>query len=185
MNIKNVSFGLIGVAMMVGTLSGCNETKYVNNAKNKAVKYLNGDELLKAERFASQQPNYDKFSGEAVAYWDSLLIEAKAKEAYLKGMQVIKDSADGRFFRKEKFKAQLDTICSDDFLDDLINEYAKYTSAEEFIKVRENSPYRYVSGAYNNKAASTHYWNLITSSGKQETAYNKGMADARRELTKK
>ena len=185
MNINKVSYGLVGTVLMGVSLTGCTEPKYENKAKEMAVKYLRGDELLKAERFASQQPNYDKYSGEAITYWDSLLIEAKSKEAYLKGMQVIKDSAEGKFFRKEKFKAPLDTICSEDFIEETIKEYAKNTSAEEFIKARENAPGNYVSGAYNNKAASTHYWNLITTTGKQKYAYNKGMVDARNELIKK
>ena len=185
MNVSKISHSIIGLALTAGVMSGCVEPKFENKAKEAAVKYLRGDELLKAERFASQQPNYDKLSGEATTYWDSLLIEAKSKEAYLRGLQVIKDSAEGKFFRKEKFKAQLDTICSDDFLDDLINEYAKNTSAEEFIKVREKAPNRYVLGAYNNNAVSTHYWNLITMSGKQKDAYNKGMADARKGLNNK
>jgi len=185
MNVKQISYGFIGGALMAASLTGCTEPKFENKAKEMAVKYLRGDELLRAERFASQQPNYDKYNGEAVAYWDSLLIAAKAKEAYLRGLQVIKDSADGKFFRKEKFKAQLDTICSDDLIDDLINEYAKYTNAEEFIKARESAPGSYVSGAYNNKAASTHYWNLIISSGKQKEAYQKGIAAARKDLNEK
>ena len=184
MNVRQVSYGLLGLVMAAGVMSGCVEHKFEEKAKAQAVKYLRGDELLKAERFASQQPNYDKFSGEAVTYWDSLLIESKAKEAYLKGMQVIKDSAEGKFFRKEKFKAPLDTICSDDFIEKTINEYAKNTSAEDFIKARDNAPASYVSRVNNNMAASAHYWNLITTSGKQKDAYQKGMADARKELKK-
>ena len=184
MNINKVSYGLVGTVLMGVSLTGCTEPKYENKAKEMAVKYLRGDELLKAERFASQQPNYDKYSGEAITYWDSLLIEAKSKEAYLKGMQVIKDSAEGKFFRKEKFKAPLDTICSDDFIEKTINEYAKNTSAEDFIKARDNAPASYVSRVNNNMAASAHYWNLITTSGKQKDAYQKGMADARKELKK-
>ncbi len=185
MDVRKVSYGFVGAALMAASLTGCTEPKFENKAKEVAIKYLRGDELLKAERFANQQQNYDKYNGEAIAYWDSLLIEAKSKEAYLKGMQVIKDSAEGKFFRKEKFKAPLDTICSEDFIEETSKEYAKYTSAEEFIKAREKAPDNYVSGAFNNKAASTHYWNLITTTGKQKYAYNKGMVDARNELIKK
>ena len=185
MNIRQVSYSLIGGLMLAGILSGCTESKYESKAKEQAVKYLRGDELLKAERFANLQHNYDKYNGEAITYWDSLLIEAKAKEAYLKGMQIIKDSADGKFFRKEKFKAQLDTICPDNLIENIKQEYAKYTSAEQFIKARDKAPDNYVSGAYNNLAASTHYWNLITMASKQNEAYKKGMDDARNKLLKK
>lgn len=182
MNIRKLSFGLIGITLMAGAFSACTESKYENKAKEQAVKYLRGDELLKAERFAGQQHNYDNYSGEAITYWDSLLIEAKTKEAYLKGMQVIKDSADGKFFRKEKFKASLDTLCPDDLVENVKNEYAKLISAEEFLKARDKAPADYVSGVYNNMAASTHYWNLITMTGKQKEAYQKGMNDKRKEL---
>ena len=109
MNIRKVSFGLLATTLMAGALSGCNEEKYENRAKEQAVKYLRGDELLKAERFAAQQHNYDTYNGDAISYWDSLLILAKAKEAYAKGIQVIKDSTDGKFFRKEKFYENLNS----------------------------------------------------------------------------
>ena len=66
MNIKKVSFGLISASIMAGAFSACSEPKYENKAKEQAVKYLNGDELLKAERFASQQLNYDKYNGDAI-----------------------------------------------------------------------------------------------------------------------
>ncbi len=185
MNVSKVSYGFIASAFMAASLYGCVEPRFEEKAKSQAVKYLKGEEFLKAERFSMQQHNYDKYSGEAVAYWDSLTIEAKAKEAYLKGMQVIKDSADGKFFRKEKFKAPLDTICSEDLINDAKIEFAKYSTAEEFVKARNNAPKDYVTGAYNNLAASTHYWNLIIMAGKQNEAYKQGMADARNELIRK
>ena len=182
MNVSKVSYSLIGLAMTVGVVSSCVEPKYEEKAKTQAIKYLKGDELLKAERFSMQQHNFDKQSGEAVAYWDSLVIDAKVKEAYLKGMQVIKDSANGKFFRKEKYKAPLDTICSDDLINDVKKEFAKYSTAEEFVYARDNAPKDYVTGVYNNLAASTHYWNLIVMAGKQNEAYKQGMADSRKEL---
>lgn len=182
MNIKQISYSLIGCLMFVGTCVSCNNDKYEIKSKNDAVKYLNGNDLLKAERFASQQKNDDIYNGEAIAYWDSLLIEAKSKEAYLKGMQVIKDSADGKFFRKEKFKANLDTILTGSIIENSINEYANYTNAEDFIKARNNAPENIKYGFKNNLIGTTHYWNLITIAGKQNEAYKKGMEDARMEL---
>lgn len=186
MNVSKISYGLVSVALMAGALTSCSETKYEDKAKSEAVKYLRGDELLKAERFANQQTNSDKYSGEAIAYWDSLLIEAKSKEAYIKGQKLIQDSLNGIHYRKNKYRVPLDTIIkNEDIINDTREEYAKYITAEDFIRIRNNAPKDYVSGAYNNMAVSTRYWNLITLAGKQNEAYQKGMADARQELIKK
>ena len=183
MNIKKVSFGLISASIMAGAFSACSEPKYENKAKEQAVKYLNGDELLKAERFASRQLNYDKYNGEAISYWDSLLIEAKAKEAYAKGQKVIQDSTNGIFFRKEKFKAPLDTIFSpENLIENSRNEYSTYVKAEKFIKSRDKAPKDYIFGFFNNLVGSAHYWNLITMAGKQNESYQKGMADERNRI---
>ena len=182
MNIKKVSYGIVGLSMLAGTLAGCADERYENNAKAKAVKYLNGDELLKAERFARQQYNSDKYNCEAIAYWDSLLIEAKAKQAYHEGQQLIKDSVNGIHHRKAKYKAPLDTVMQNDIIENSRKEYAKYVSAEEFLKSRNNAPHENGINLVNDLVGSTHYWNLITLAGKQNEAYRKGMADARKEL---
>ena len=182
MQIRKISFGLIGGLMMSGAFMSCSDDSYVNKAKEEAVEYLSGDELLRAERFAREQRISDKYSAQAVAYWDSLLIEAKSKEAYLKGQQVIKDSVAGNFFRKEKYRPQLDTIIAQNLFDNLKKEYAKYSTAKEFIKARDNAPSETRTYYYSESPYQTHYWNLITSTGKQKTAYQKGMNDARKEL---
>ena len=183
MNIRKVSYGLIGLSMFAGTIASCTDSKYEDKAKAQAVKYLKGDELLKAERFANQQYNSDNISGKAVTYWDSLLTEAKAKQAYLEGQQLICDSIKGIHHRKTKFKAPLDTIMTNDIIENPKKEYAKYVSAEEFLESRNNAPDDYdVKLGYNNLVGSTHYWNLITLAGRQNEAYQKGMADARKEL---
>ena len=183
MNIKRISYGLIGTFLTAGALTACTDSKYEDNAKAEAIKYLDGDQLLKAERFASMQPNYDRYSGSDMAYWDSLLIEAKSKEAYLKGQQRIRDSINKVYYRPEKFKAQLDTLLPDNIIDNAIEEYAKYTNAEEFIKARNNAPKD--MHILNENVASTHFWNLITMAYKQNKAYQKGMSDARKELISK
>ena len=183
MNIKKISYvGIVGLSMLAGAITSCNETKYENNAKAKAIKYLNGDELLKAERFARQQYNSDQYDGEEIAYWDSLLIEAKAKQAYLEGQQLIRDSVNGIHYKKVKYKAPLDTVMTSNIIEGSKNEYAKYVSAEEFLKARNNVPHESGVNFANNLVGSTHYWNLITLAGRQNEAYQKGMADARTEL---
>ena len=180
MNIKQVSYGLIGSVLMSGALLSCDEKKHADKAKAQAVNYLRGDELLKAERFASQQRNYAGYNGEAVLYWDSLLMDAKAKEAYVKGQQIIRDSVSGKFFRKEKFKAPLDTVITErEVIANSKNEYAQYISGADFVKARENAPEDRLVGFSNDLAGTIHYWNLITISGKQNEAYKKGMADER------
>jgi hypothetical protein len=140
---------------------------------------------LRAERFAQEQHESDQYSAQAVAYWDSLIIEAKSKEAYIKGLQVIKDSADGNFFRKDKYRQHLDTIIDYNLCTNLKAEYARYSTAKEFIKARDNAPADTKSHIYNESPYQTHYWNLITSIGKQKEAYQKGMNDARKVLKQK
>ena len=186
MKISKLSFSVIGAVMLAGGFSNCTETKYENKAKSQAIKYLNGDQLLKAERFARQQTNFDTESGEAIAYWDSLLTEAKVKEAYVKGQMFVQDSVNKIYHRKEKFYPTLDTILTSNSIlsENSRNEYAKYSKAEDFIKARDNAPDDYRLKFYNDKVGATHYWNLITIAGKQKEAYNKGLADARKELNK-
>lgn len=185
MNIRKLSYGLIGATFLASAFVSCSNTKYADKAKDEAVKYLSGDELLKAERFARQQTNYDIYSGEVLSYWDSLLIEAKSKEAYTKGQQLIKDSINGIHYRKEKYKLPLDTIIDEsNIIESAKNEYAKYTNAQEFVNARNNEPKAAFFTIPNNMVGTTHYWNLITISSKQKEAYKKGMADARKELNK-
>ena len=182
MNIRKVSYSIIGGLMLAGALSSCNNDTYVKKAKSQAVQYLTGDELLKAERFAREQHADDVISGKAVEYWDSLLIEAKAHEAYYKGKEAIIDSLNRKFNRKEKFKAQLDTIVEYDLCNNLKKEYAKYSNAVDFIKARDNAPSDNKLTLENELPYQIHYWNLITMTEKRKEAYHKGMADARKEL---
>lgn len=42
MKIKQISLWLVGATLMAGAVSSCTESKYENEAKSKAVKYLNG-----------------------------------------------------------------------------------------------------------------------------------------------
>lgn len=184
MNVSKVTYGFIASTLMAASLGGCTEPKYENKAKEQAVKYLRGDELLKAERFARQQYNSDQYNGEAITYWDSIVTEAKVKEAYIQGQQFVKDSIKGIYHRKTKYKAPLDTVMTNDIIETPKNEYAKLVSAEDFIKARNNAPNDYGANFANNLVGSTHYWNLITLAGRQKEAYNQGMADARKELNK-
>lgn len=185
MNIKKVSYGIVGLSMLAGTIASCSDTKYEDKAKAQAVKYLKGDELLKAERFARQQDNSDQYDGKEIVYWDSLLIEAKAKQAYIEGQQLINDSVNGIHHRKAKYKAPLDTVMPSNIIENSRKEYAKYVSAVEFLKSRNNAPHENGINLVNDLVGSTHYWNLITLAGRQNEAYQKGMADARKELSDK
>lgn len=181
MNVKQISYGLLGSLMTLGVCTGCVDEQYSEKAKAKAVKYLDGNQLLKAERMIHSQRADDSTPAAEVEYWDSLLIEAKAKEAYIKGQQMVRDSADGKFFRKTKYQANLDTIISNNLIDNLQKEYSNYTNAENFIELRENSP-KGKHGMQNELPYQTHYWNLITMAGRQQEAFNKGMADERAKL---
>ena len=72
-----------------------------------------------------------------------------------------------------------------DIIESPRSEYAKYVSAEEFLKARNNVPHENGVNFANNLVGSTHYWNLITLAGRQNEAYQKGMADARKGLSDK
>ena len=183
MSIRQVSYGLLGTAMLFcAVTTGCTNESYKNKAKEQATQYLNGYDLLKAERFEKTQHSSDQISAKEVAYWDSLLIEAKSKDAYLKGQQLIKDSLNGKHYRKEKFKPQLDTIVDYGLIDNLHKEVSKYATSKDFIKYRNNAPSK--DNYRNEFPYETHYWNLITLAGKQNEAYQKGMADERAKINK-
>ena len=184
MNIKRVSYSLIGGLLLTAPITSCSDDSYEKKAKASAVEYLNGDNLLRAERYARQQQEDDTYNAEAVMYWDSLLTEAKVKEAYVKGQQLIKDSINKNYSRKNKYKMPLDTIINNDWLGNLKKEYAKYVNAKDFIKARDNAPDDYQYKLVNQLAAKTHYWNLITAAGKQNEAYQQGIVDERAKIKK-
>ena len=181
MNVKQISYGILGGLMLAGVCTSCVDETMRDKAKAKAVKYLDGNQLLRAERGTLSQHADDRISGEEVAYWDSLLIEAKAKEAYVKGQQMVRDSAEGKFFRKAKYQAKLDTIIPSGLIDNIKKEYSNYTNAEDFIKMRENAPSE-KHGMDNELPYQIHYWDLITMAGKQREAYEKGAADERAKI---
>ena len=182
MNIRQISFNIAGAAMLAGVCTGCSDDSYMNKAKKDATQYINGYDLLKAERHERLQQADDRLSAKEVMYWDSLLIEAKSKEAYAKGQQLIKDSLNGNHYRKEKFIPKLDTIISGNLITNQRENVAKLMSAKEFIKYRDNAPQK--DGLANEFPYRTHYWNLITLAGKQNEAYQKGMADERAKINK-
>jgi len=177
MSIRQISYSLIGAFLMTGMCLSCENTEYRDKAKAQAAEYLNGYDLLRAERNANQQyVNSDIYAAE-VAYWDSLLIEAKSKEAYIKGQQMVRDSADGKFFRINKYKANLDTLIDINLINNVRQEYSKYVDAKTFIKQRENVPTK--ENHFYDYPFPTHYWDLITIAAKQQEAYNKGAKDER------
>ena len=170
--------------MIAGACASCTDYSYRDNAKEKAAKYLNADNLLRAERHETLQHGSDLISSAEINYWDSLLIEAKSKEAYEKGRQLIIDSLAKNYYPKEQFKPNLDTLISSDMMAKVKNEFAKYVSAEDFIKYKNNAPVK--SNRFVDELPyKTHYWNLITLSGRQKEAYNKGLSDARLENNSK
>ena len=184
MNIKPITKGIIGLTMLAGTASvtSCVFTDYEEKAKEKAVKYLTGDELLKTERILGEQSGSDERQAPATVYWDSLLTEAKVQEAYFQGQQLIRDSLVGKHRRKPRFKANLDTIIhSQNLYQELIEEYASKVSAEQFIKARNNQPKNYSEFSFvmDGNPNKIHYWNLITETYRIKEAFYKGMQDER------
>ena len=182
MKVHQIYTYALGLTMLAGLNISCTDDSYLNNAKKESVKYLNGNDLLKAERHAKRQKDSERPKSSTVNYWDSLLIEAKAQEAYVKGRQYVQDSVNGKIYRKEKYIPKLDTLIEYNFYNRLPEEYARYVSAEEFLKARENVPENNLF--IYDSPYQVHYWNLITQAGRQREAYNRGAEDMRQKLLK-
>ena len=189
MKVKTISNFMLGLSLAASSvmLSGCVEKKYEDNAKLKAAKYLTGDQLLKAERMSRMQNGTSWHALPVTEYWDSLLTEAKVKRAYLEGQQLIKDSADGKFFRKPKLSVNFDTIITETCLDErLKSESASMVSAEEFINCRNNEPKYYSSAAIVLENPNVvHYWNYITEKYRIHEAFKDGMKAERKIVNNK
>lgn len=178
---------MLGLTLTTGitTLTGCAEKRYTNKAKNEAVKYLNGYELLRAERAVRNQNGTDWRETPNVVYWDSLLTEAKIKRAYAEGQQLIRDSADGKFFRKPKFELDLDTMITDTNLaENIKKEFACMVSAEEFIRHRNNQPNSHSPFSILENPNEIKYWNYITERNRLKEAFENGMKAERKLVNK-
>ena len=180
MNIRQISYTFLSAAMLA-CASSCTET-YVNKAKKQAVKYLNGEELLEAEKYVRNQDSNGSVAGPLMMYWDSLLNKAKSDEAYKMGIQAAKDSAEGKVYSGCPYTIKFDTILPQNPLDDVIAEYAKNTSAEELIEAREKAPGNFC--AFNHFSVKTHYWNMIRTAKEQQKAFARGKADAQSVLSR-
>lgn len=180
MNIRRISYGLVAAATMLAGGTSCNYS-YRDKAKADAMKYLSGTELIQAEHYASQQPSYEKESSERIAYWNSILANDKAQEAYALGRQMVKDSVEGKNFERPDYTLKLDTIITQEKLvNDIKNKVAEYHTAEEFKEYRENEPNNFHFMQLPNQ---THYWNLIANQGLCKEEFEKGAADMRKELS--
>lgn len=180
MNIRHISYGLIAAATMLAGGTSCNYS-YRDKAKADAMKYLSGTELIQAEHYASQQPSYEKESSERIAYWNSILANDKAQEAYALGRQMVKDSVEGKNYERPDYTPKLDTIITqENLVDNIKSEVAEYHTAEEFKEYRENEPNNF---HFTQRPNQTYYWNLISTQGLCKEAFEQGAADMRKELS--
>lgn len=178
MYIKQISYAILGVAMLACT-SGCTK-QYVDRAKEQAVEYLSGDEYLKAKNYSEKQNSNNSFSAKAVNYWDNILIKAKSQEAYLKGQQMVKDSAEGKQYSEQSYPLKLDTIFPESCIDKSKADCAQYVDAKILMEYEKRAPKG--AGFISSFPGIVHYWNMIRMTGEQREAYEKGKADMRQAL---
>lgn len=193
MNVKSVSRFMSGTALIAGLamLSGCNNIGTANKLKEQAVKYLNEKEVLKANKMASKQTIDNMFDSKRVAYWDSLLIEAKALQAYYEGQHSVRDSIDNIPYVKPDYKPNLDTLISSGTSYNLIkgikDELSYYVSGQEMAQYIQEEPkinrLKYF-GRMDNSPFTVHYWGLIAAKGRENEAFEKGAADERARINK-
>ena len=135
MNISAVRNGLAGAVVALTAIS-CECKNEENIARSRVVPYLNGTELYTADSVAQSDRLQSLVAGsqkQKMLYWDSIVADGKAKEAFMRGMQMVNDSADGKPYKKEKFVLPLadkpSTDC-EEILESLKKEASKMNDAK-------------------------------------------------------
>ncbi len=185
MNVKAVSLMMKSSMLAAGLTmaAGCTNIGSANKMKQEAAKYLNENELQKAEEISKIQPNGMQYDARKVAYWDSILIEAKAQEAYYDGIQHVKDSIHGFQSEMPNYKSNLDTIqnvSNGDLVQGIKRELAFYVSGKEMSEYNREEPRRtQIQGLVetDDNPYVVHYWSMIAANGKAKEAYKQGIAD--------
>lgn len=186
MKVLSISKSLV-VPCFLLLASGCtNEAE--QKAKETATKYLTGTELLQAENNSYKLPTVtDNQYNNQVLYWDSIVTAAKAKEAYIRGGQMVKDSLAGKDYRKPEYKMPIDTVVLQtiyEITNGLEAECAKYYNANELLNLRNQKPKLEQSLRESSSPQVIHYWNLLTRTGEERKAFNAGAEAERAKLNK-
>jgi len=183
--------------LIAGATNACVEVgvNYRTQSQSNAAKYLSGKEFLDAKKHVIENNLYNATSKsfgleEEVYYLDSLLTEAKAKEAYFKGMQMVKDSVDGKPYHRPEFKIPVDTTFEnispkdDGYTRAILDELAEYKTGREMEEIIKEMPGT-IHGRWETECPELiHYFNTLASIGAQKEAFNKGV-DAQKALMEK
>lgn len=177
--IRNTALLTAGLLSCVA----CEKIDFSQKAKEKVIPYMNGTELVAAEKYAKLQPNYsDALWSVRVNYWDSLILEKSVNKAYTDGRQMVKDSLAGKPYTNNYENVKLDTIIHTGDVYKLDEQFAQYANANELMDCRNAEPE--VSTFYNGgngRFYTAHYWNVLYQQYKQREAFEQGAADERAE----
>lgn len=169
----------------VFALSAVSCVDYRDKAREKALPYLTGTELLQADSCCEKQGSQSGGSrNREIMYWDSINAEGRAKEAYLKGFLMVKDSAAGKEYSRPDYKMpimQKVDIDADEITAKQIFEAASRMDAKTLDKCNKNKPCKSTDDALASPN-DVHYYGLLMIAGKEREAFEKGAADARADL---
>ena len=187
MNISAVRNGLAGAVVALTAIS-CECKNEENIARSRVVPYLNGTELYTADSVAQSDRLQSLVAGsqkQKMLYWDSIVAEGKAKEAFMRGMQMVNDSAEGKPYKKEKFELPLAAVPSTDgreILDSLKKEASKMNDAKTYNELLRKEPAeKSVPLEY---SYYVHYYGKLLQTAREREAYNRGADIAHQELGK-
>lgn len=185
MNISAIRNSLLGTTIALAAIS-CNSKKEENIARDRIIPYVSGTELFLADSVLNARAN-ESFSStkkQSILYWDSIIAEGKAKEAYFRGMKMVEDSAAGKPYSKENFSLPIDTVVKasgDDIIKSLKKEVASMVDGKTYNEQLKNQPDDTPKFDFTN----IHYYGILLRTAKEREAYNRGADIARLELKNK
>ena len=185
MNVNAVKTGFLGSVFAIAAVS-CDspQERGRQEIRNKALPYLSGKEVYLTDSISKgYSGSYGSANSPRIVYWDSIIADGKAKEAYSKGFQMIRDSAAGKEVIRPEYTMPINQRISrnaNKIVENLKQEAASMRNGEEFNKLLEKEPnldfVSLISPRY------VHYYGLLIRTGKEREAFNKGAEDARKEL---
>lgn len=176
MKIKQISAGVLGACMVVG-VGSCEHKATLSKPREELKKYITLEELKKADETMWQlSDGYNAYSPR-IAYWDSILVEAKAQKAYVDGVQMVKDSVSGKKYNKPDFELPFDkkVYGSGTFLrHSIMRELSKTIPTSELNELEKKEPPLSSDFVNDNSPSKVHYFYQLLSVAKQKEAFEKG-----------
>lgn len=192
MKINKISGYMLAGLMAVS----CGRPSGSEKAIGLAGKYLDGKEINIALNNIGKirSKTYNRGSSvnmqNTIYYWDSITAVNKEKEGFKAGYQMIKDSIEGRSYRKPYFELTLDgdtfveKVAEEDnyfLLEEVRGRASKYYSGDEFLKLKQDEPsIKMVTGNYRNIL--TDYFGNLAIEGAERKGFLEGAQSARDEF---